>query len=153
MKSQEKPFLQKNLEQTVIHSLSGFHGKMSRITFGEMLGAMGHVPIPPYLGRNDEESDAVNYQTVYARIDGSVAAPTAGLHFTPAVFNALTEKGIGQDEITLHVSAGTFRPVKSEMISDHLMHTEHFLCFTQGPFARPPGKKHHSCGNYYRSDP
>jgi len=103
-----------------------FSWKDTRITFSEVLGAMGHVPIPPYLGRNDEESDAVTYQTIYARIDGSVAAPTAGLHFTPAVFNALKEKGIEQDAITLHVSAGTFRPVKSEMISDHLMHTEHF---------------------------
>jgi S-adenosylmethionine:tRNA ribosyltransferase-isomerase len=97
-----------------------------RISFGEVLEAMGHVPVPPYLGRNDEESDAVTYQTVYARVDGSVAAPTAGLHFTPSVLGALKEKGIGIAEITLHVSAGTFRPVKSERIYDHLMHTEHF---------------------------
>ncbi len=96
------------------------------ISFGEVLDSMGHVPIPPYLGRDDEENDAATYQTVYARIDGSVAAPTAGLHFTPSVFEALAEKGIDKVEITLHVSAGTFRPVKSEMISDHLMHTEHF---------------------------
>jgi S-adenosylmethionine:tRNA ribosyltransferase-isomerase len=85
------------------------------------------MPIPPYLGRNDEESDAVTYQTVYARVNGSVAAPTAGLHFTPSVLQALTDKGIGIAEITLHVSAGTFRPVKSEKIIDHLMHTEHFF--------------------------
>ncbi len=98
-----------------------------RISFGEVLEAMGHVPVPPYLGRSDEESDAVTYQTVYARVDGSVAAPTAGLHFTPSVLGALREKGIGIEEITLHVSAGTFRPVKSEMICDHLMHTEHFF--------------------------
>jgi len=88
---------------------------------------MGHVPIPPYLGRNDEESDAIAYQTVYARVDGSVAAPTAGLHFTPYVLRALADKGIGMAEITLHVSAGTFRPVKSELIADHQMHTEHFF--------------------------
>jgi len=98
-----------------------------KISFGEVLEAMGHVPVPPYLGRNDEESDAVTYQTVYARVDGSVAAPTAGLHFTPSVLLALRDKGIGTAEITLHVSAGTFRPVKSEMICDHLMHTEHFF--------------------------
>jgi S-adenosylmethionine:tRNA ribosyltransferase-isomerase len=96
------------------------------ISFGEVLDSIGHVPIPPYLGRDDEENDAATYQTVYARIDGSVAAPTAGLHFTPSVFTSLAEKGIEKAEITLHVSAGTFRPVKSELISDHLMHTEHF---------------------------
>jgi S-adenosylmethionine:tRNA ribosyltransferase-isomerase len=104
-----------------------FSWEDNRITFGEVLEAMGHVPVPPYLGRNDEESDAAAYQTVYARIDGSVAAPTAGLHFTPSVLTALKEKGIGTEEITLHVSAGTFRPVKSERIYDHAMHTEHFF--------------------------
>jgi len=98
-----------------------------RVSFGEVLEVMGHVPVPPYLGRNDEESDAETYQTVYARVDGSVAAPTAGLHFTPAVLKGLKDRSIGIAEITLHVSAGTFRPVKSEMISDHLMHTEHFF--------------------------
>jgi len=97
------------------------------VSFGEVLEGMGHIPIPPYLGRKDEESDAVTYQTVYARVNGSVAAPTAGLHFTPSVLQALTDKGIGIAEITLHVSAGTFRPVKSEMICDHQMHTEHFF--------------------------
>jgi S-adenosylmethionine:tRNA ribosyltransferase-isomerase len=104
-----------------------FSWEDDQVSFGEVLEAMGHVPIPPYLGRNDEESDAVTYQTVYARINGSVAAPTAGLHFTPSVLQALTDKGIRSAEITLHVSAGTFRPVKSEMIYDHLMHTEHFF--------------------------
>jgi len=97
-----------------------------RITFGEILDTLGHVPIPPYLGREDEESDRKRYQTTYARIDGSVAAPTAGLHFTPAVMEGLDRAGIKQAEVTLHVSAGTFRPVKSENISDHRMHTEHF---------------------------
>jgi len=104
-----------------------FSWEDDQVSFGEVLEAMGHVPIPPYLGRNDEESDAVTYQTVYARINGSVAAPTAGLHFTPSVLHGLTEKGIAIAEITLHVSAGTFRPVKSVMIYDHLMHTEHFF--------------------------
>jgi len=104
-----------------------FSWEDDRVSFGEVLEAMGHVPIPPYLGRNDEESDAIAYQTVYARVDGSVAAPTAGLHFTPYVLRALADKGIGMAEITLHVSAGTFRPVKSELIADHQMHTEHFF--------------------------
>jgi S-adenosylmethionine:tRNA ribosyltransferase-isomerase len=96
------------------------------ISFGEVLETMGHVPIPPYLGRNDEASDVLTYQTVYASINGSVAAPTAGLHFTPAVLDALTKKGVETADITLHVSAGTFRPVKTELICDHIMHTEHF---------------------------
>lgn len=97
------------------------------ITFGEILDTLGHVPIPPYLGREDEESDRKRYQTTYASVDGSVAAPTAGLHFTPAVIEGLSRAGINQAEVTLHVSAGTFRPVKSEKISDHRMHTEHFF--------------------------
>jgi S-adenosylmethionine:tRNA ribosyltransferase-isomerase len=96
-------------------------------TFGEILEAMGHMPIPPYLDRDDEESDTLTYQTVYAAVEGSVAAPTAGLHFTPVVLDALARRGISRADITLHVSAGTFRPVKSEKISDHLMHTEHFF--------------------------
>lgn len=97
------------------------------VTFGEVLDALGHVPIPPYLCREDEESDISRYQTMYARIEGSVAAPTAGLHFTPRVIDDLDRAGIDRSEVTLHVSAGTFRPVKSEKISDHKMHTEHFF--------------------------
>ena len=97
------------------------------ISFSEVLELMGHMPIPPYLGRDDEQSDAATYQTLYARHDGSVAAPTAGLHFTPALLARLREKGIEKTEITLHVSAGTFRPVKSELICDHMMHTEHLF--------------------------
>jgi len=97
-----------------------------RITFGEILDSLGHVPIPPYLGREDDESDRNRYQTTYARIDGSVAAPTAGLHFTPSVMRELVNAGIRKAEVTLHVSAGTFRPVKSVKIADHRMHTEHF---------------------------
>ncbi|MCU0459229.1 MAG: S-adenosylmethionine:tRNA ribosyltransferase-isomerase [Bacteroidales bacterium] len=98
----------------------------STLSFAEVLECLGHMPIPPYLGRNDEESDISAYQTTYARINGSVAAPTAGLHFTPAVLGALDKSGIERAELTLHVSAGTFRPVKSELICDHMMHTEHF---------------------------
>jgi len=99
----------------------------NQLSFAEVLEGMGHVPIPPYLGRDDEECDKSTYQTTYARISGSVAAPTAGLHFTPAVMEALKKKGIDQAEVTLHVSAGTFRPVKADIIGDHMMHREHFF--------------------------
>lgn len=95
------------------------------ICFSCILGALGHLPIPPYLKRDAEESDKRTYQTVYSKIEGSVAAPTAGLHFTDRVFQNLKNKGILSAEITLHVGAGTFRPVKSELIGDHPMHFEH----------------------------
>ena len=110
------------------------------ISFAEVLESMGHMPIPPYLEREDDESDAASYQTLYARESGSVAAPTAGLHFTPAVLNALDKAGIGRAEVTLHVSAGTFRPVKSELIGDHMMHTEHFFV-SRATLERLRGKK------------
>ena len=95
------------------------------ITFADILEVFGELPIPPYLNRETEESDKETYQTVYSKIKGSVAAPTAGLHFTPRVLDALTEKGVELDELTLHVGAGTFRPVKSEEIEGHEMHTEY----------------------------
>lgn len=96
------------------------------ITFGEILENSGNIPIPPYLNRNSEESDKTNYQTVYSQKKGSVAAPTAGLHFTPKVFGNLALKNIKLAKLTLHVGAGTFKPVKSEKIGDHEMHTEQF---------------------------
>lgn len=99
----------------------------THISFADLLEIMGHMPIPPYLGRDDEESDKSAYQTTYARISGSVAAPTAGLHFTPSVMKALEQNGIDHTEVTLHVSAGTFRPVKADLIGDHMMHSEHFF--------------------------
>lgn len=95
----------------------GFH-------FSEIIEQIGQLPIPPYLNRETEDSDEETYQTVYAKIDGSVAAPTAGLHFTDRVFSQLSEKNIEFKEITLHVGAGTFQPVKSETISGHTMHHE-----------------------------
>lgn len=110
------------------------------LTFADLLTSMGHMPIPPYLNRDDEESDVADYQTLYASVNGSVAAPTAGLHFTTAVFDALDAKGVHKTEITLHVSAGTFRPVKSELICDHMMHTEHFY-ITTGVLKTLMGKK------------
>ncbi len=93
-------------------------------TFSELLEVIGELPIPPYLNRETEEQDKQTYQTVYSKVDGSVAAPTAGLHFTPQVFESLRDKGVETAEITLHVGAGTFRPVKSEYIGDHPMHSE-----------------------------
>jgi S-adenosylmethionine:tRNA ribosyltransferase-isomerase len=96
-------------------------------TFEEVLNAAGHIPLPPYIERNDELSDAVRYQTVYSSIMGSVAAPTAGLHFTGNVLEKLRQKGIRKEEITLHVGAGTFKPMKSDNAYDHEMHCEHFF--------------------------
>ena len=93
-------------------------------TFAKLLDAVGELPIPPYLNREAEESDKTTYQTVYSKIEGSVAAPTAGLHFTPEVFASLAESEVETAEVTLHVGAGTFRPVKSETIGGHDMHTE-----------------------------
>lgn len=95
-------------------------------SWADILDAAGELPIPPYLNRKVQESDKISYQTVYSRIRGSVAAPTAGLHFTPETLNALDRRGILRDEITLHVGAGTFKPVKTDEIGDHEMHTEHF---------------------------
>jgi len=97
------------------------------ISFGEVIEAAGQIPLPPYITREVEKEDLARYQTVYSRIKGSVAAPTAGLHFTNSVFEKLGKKGIKSAEVTLHVGAGTFQPVKSRNISDHEMHCEHFF--------------------------
>ena len=94
-------------------------------SFAEVLDILGELPIPPYLNRETQESDKTTYQTVYSKIKGSVAAPTAGLHFTQRVLDAIDAKGIEREEVTLHVGAGTFRPVKSETIGEHPMHTEY----------------------------
>lgn len=95
------------------------------VCFADLIDAAGELPIPPYLNRNTEESDKTTYQTVYSKIKGSVAAPTAGLHFTPEVLKDIDSHGIEREELTLHVGAGTFRPVKAEIINDHDMHTEY----------------------------
>ena len=95
------------------------------VSFSEILEAMGELPIPPYLNRDTEEQDKTTYQTVYSKIKGSVAAPTAGLHFTDAVLADVDAHGIEREEVTLHVGAGTFRPVKSERIDGHEMHREY----------------------------
>ncbi len=94
------------------------------LSWADLLDAAGELPIPPYLNRETEERDKETYQTVYSRVKGSVAAPTAGLHFTPEVLAELDRKGVERCEVTLHVGAGTFRPVKSESIGMHDMHTE-----------------------------
>lgn len=96
----------------------------SSVSFSRIIQAAGEIPIPPYLNRNTEQSDSQDYQTVYSRIEGSVAAPTAGLHFTPELFERICEKGVECEELTLHVGAGTFAPVKSETVGEHEMHSE-----------------------------
>ncbi len=95
-------------------------------TFGELLETLGRIPIPPYLCRESEAIDNSRYQTVYSKFEGSVAAPTAGLHFSNEIINTLKTKNIETEEVTLHVGAGTFLPVKAENAADHAMHTEHF---------------------------
>jgi S-adenosylmethionine:tRNA ribosyltransferase-isomerase len=104
-----------------------FFWDKSEFTFADLLEASGNIPIPPYLQRESEEIDIKSYQTIYSKIKGSVAAPTAGLHFTENVLYLLKQKDINCEEITLHVGAGTFRPVKSDSIFGHKMHTEHFI--------------------------
>ncbi|MDE6655350.1 MAG: S-adenosylmethionine:tRNA ribosyltransferase-isomerase [Muribaculaceae bacterium] len=96
----------------------------SGLTFASVIEAAGRIPIPPYLNRDTEESDSSDYQTVYSHIDGSVAAPTAGLHFTDAVLEEVSRRGIPRRELTLHVGAGTFQPVKEDDVENHEMHSE-----------------------------
>src|SRR5690554_6487402 len=107
-------------------SIINFTWDNSDFTFSDLLEAAGKLPIPPYLNRPAEVNDDETYQTVYSHIEGSVAAPTAGLHFTPEILRAIKEKGIRFAEVTLHVGAGTFKPVKSEVVSGHEMHSEFF---------------------------
>ncbi len=104
-----------------------FSWEDNSICFSEILEAHGRMPVPPYLKRDDEPIDKLRYQTVYSSNKGSVAAPTAGLHFTESVLDSIKAKGILSGKVTLHVSAGTFIPLKSETIGDHTMHREHFI--------------------------
>lgn len=101
-----------------------FSWNNNTITFADILDAVGELPIPPYLNRKTEEADINTYQTVYSKIIGSVAAPTAGLHFTPRVLESIENKGIIRAEVTLHVGAGTFKPVQATEIGGHDMHSE-----------------------------
>lgn len=114
---------QRNSKGELIH----FEWDNTAISFAEIIDAAGELPIPPYLNRKTQESDKTTYQTVYSKIKGSVAAPTAGLHFTDNVLRSLDNNGIIREEVTLHVGAGTFKPVKSEEIEGHEMHTE-YIC-------------------------
>jgi S-adenosylmethionine:tRNA ribosyltransferase-isomerase len=101
-----------------------FRWEPAGLSFAEVLHLAGDIPLPPYLNRATEEADKERYQTIYAKHDGSVAAPTAGLHFTEQVFKNLAEKNIRKAYVTLHVGAGTFKPVKAEQMKDHEMHAE-----------------------------
>lgn len=131
--SLEMPFEYNNTEYVLSAVRDFTDGESNRIrfswncddlTFGEVLEITGKIPVPPYLNRDSEDSDTVRYQTVYSKYEGSVAAPTAGLHFTDSVIESLKNKGVSISELTLHVGAGTFKPVKSENIGGHDMHTE-----------------------------
>jgi S-adenosylmethionine:tRNA ribosyltransferase-isomerase len=104
-----------------------FSWDCGEMSFGELIEATGHIPLPPYINREDEAKDADRYQTVYSSTKGSVAAPTAGLHFTEDVLEKIRKKGIKSVKLTLHVGAGTFKPVKAKNVHDHEMHCEHFI--------------------------
>ena len=112
------------IEKTEDAYVIAFSWHPADLAFGEVLHAAGLIPLPPYLRRDAEKSDVERYQTVYAKAEGSVAAPTAGLHFTHPLLESLSQKGILQEYVTLHVGAGTFKPVKTEKIGDHTMHSE-----------------------------
>ena len=105
-------------------SVVEFEWDDDKITFSQIISAAGEIPIPPYLNRHTEASDSTDYQTVYSHIEGSVAAPTAGLHFTDELLGRISQRGIPRRELTLHVGAGTFQPVKSATIGEHMMHSE-----------------------------
>ncbi|HLN21011.1 MAG TPA: S-adenosylmethionine:tRNA ribosyltransferase-isomerase [Bacteroidales bacterium] len=104
-----------------------FRWDPEELRFEDVLEAAGHIPLPPYITRKDQESDITDYQTVYSEVKGSVAAPTAGLHFTSDVLSDLKNRNISVSEVTLHVGAGTFKPVKSTEATEHEMHNEHFI--------------------------
>jgi S-adenosylmethionine:tRNA ribosyltransferase-isomerase len=113
-------FLEKETDSFLVE----FSWTPTQLPFAAILHELGSIPLPPYLKRNAEAADAERYQTIFAAEEGSVAAPTAALHFTPEIFNSLTQKGIDTEYITLHVGAGTFMPVKSERLTGHIMHEE-----------------------------
>ena len=112
------------LEKNDNYSVVKFSWEPAELSFAEILEAAGEIPLPPYLHREAEASDRERYQTVFAKHEGSVAAPTAGLHFTNELIDRLKNDGIAFEEVTLHVGAGTFRPVSSETIGEHEMHSE-----------------------------
>ena len=119
------------VERRGLENLVEFSWEPAELSLAEVLHRAGVVPLPPYLHRDAEPADEARYQTVYAREEGSVAAPTAGLHFTPQVLEALDERGIARTHLTLHVGAGTFRPVQAEVMADHEMHRERIVVSRQ----------------------
>lgn len=123
--SGEEVRLRVNLEDSVPLQVT-FSWEPASKTFDQILAVLGTMPLPPYLQRLVEPADTETYQTIYSQVPGAVAAPTAGLHFTPYVMRRLEEKGIDRLAVSLHVGAGTFLPVKSEHIAEHEMHVEHF---------------------------
>ena len=122
--SQQVTLYAERLEKNDNYSVIQFSWEPENMSFAEILEVAGEIPLPPYLHREAEESDRERYQTVFAKHEGSVAAPTAGLHFTDELISQLKDKGISFEEVTLHVGAGTFRPVSSETIGEHEMHSE-----------------------------
>ncbi len=128
----QQTFLYKEKKVTLLarkgeEDLIEFSWNDESVSFAEILAVVGELPIPPYLNRKTETKDKTTYQTVYSKIDGSVAAPTAGLHFTDEVLEQLKSKQIESEELTLHVGAGTFKPVQSDKVSNHTMHTERII--------------------------
>jgi S-adenosylmethionine:tRNA ribosyltransferase-isomerase len=115
------------LEREFDYFIVEFNWDAEKYTFNDILNSAGMIPLPPYIEREPFEADKYRYQTIYAKTDGSVAAPTAGLHFTESVFNNLKNKNIEIDYITLNIGTGTFKPVKTETIGEHDMHFEHFI--------------------------
>ena len=122
-----------------VHAIFGevldrhFHGRRTirlwtedQRALDEAIDELGHMPLPPYIKRQDDRTDRDRYQTVYARERGSVAAPTAGLHFTPEILDALARKGVGRAQITLHVGYGTFQPIRVAQVEAHTIHPERF---------------------------
>ncbi|CAC9578403.1 S-adenosylmethionine:tRNA ribosyltransferase-isomerase (EC 2.4.99.17) [uncultured Gammaproteobacteria bacterium] len=119
--------LENSEKATVLNKQDGFYTlEFATDSLLALLDNVGHIPLPPYIERTDDEQDLSRYQTVYAKHDGAVAAPTAGLHFDDALLNALKDKGINSAFVTLHVGAGTFQPVKTDNIKDHTMHSEYY---------------------------
>ncbi len=121
----------KRIKQEKDYFIIEFTWNDKTLSFADVLQLFGTIPLPPYLNRKAEKEDEERYQTIYARYNGSVAAPTAGLHFTDSLFEKLQTKGIEKDFVTLHVGAGTFKPVKTESIAEHDMHAE-FIEVTTG---------------------
>jgi len=124
---QPATLLAERQEQESGSALIAFWWTPADLPFAEVLRAAGHLPLPPYLGRPDTAADSVRYQTVYAATEGAVAAPTAGLHFTPELLAELAQQGVAIGHVTLHVGAGTFQPVKADRMAGHPMHTEPIL--------------------------